>query len=259
MKQEQQQQAQNLFFQTDLSKSEIASMLGISRRTIHYWAQDNQWDNIKKSAAHMPSLLAENCYFIMARMQQDILSEERSDKAPTYQEVNALYKLTLTINKLQNRSTLNETLEMSTRFMEFVNDQSPEAADLIKPFIDGYLASRAKVQALQFTPPKRTEEELTRLKEQAEREALLDQEDIACWAQYPVASSVQGHAAATSSKPEITPKPSAAEDPAPVTSGNPIYTPTETPLFTPSQAFPKNEKHLNRAQRRALARTKVAA
>ena len=50
MKQEQQQQAQNLYFQTDLSKAEIASMLGISRRTLCYWVPDYNWDHIKKSA-----------------------------------------------------------------------------------------------------------------------------------------------------------------------------------------------------------------
>ena len=178
MKQEQMQQAQHLYFQTDLSKTEIASMLGISRRTIHYWAHDNQWDHIKKSAASMPSLLAGNCYFIMAKMQQDILSEERQDKAPTYQEVNALYKLTLTINKLQNRCSLNETLEMGTHFMEFVNQQSPQAADLIKPFLDSYIASRAKVQTSQFIPAKPNDDHQASSKEQQEGEALLDLEDL---------------------------------------------------------------------------------
>ena len=253
MKQEQLQQAQNIFFQTDLSKSEIASILGVSRRAIHYWAHDNQWDQIKKSAAHMPSLLAGNCYFIMAKMQQDILSEERREKAPTCEEVNALYKLTLTIGKLQKRSTLNETLEMSTHFMEFVNDQSPEAADLIKPFIVDYITSRAKIQPLQFTPPKRTEEELTRLKEQAAQEAHLDLEDIAHWSQNPVPSSAHDHTSGIPSKPI------AAGHPSSPISSNPISTSADTQLFTPAQPLPKNEKHLNRAQRRLLARTKVAA
>ncbi len=230
MKQEQLQQAQNLYFQTDLSKTEIASMLGISRRTIHYWAHDNQWDTIKKSAASMPSMIAQNCYFIMAKMQEDILSEERRDKAPTYQEVNALYKLMLTINKLKSRATLNETLEMGTHFMEFVNDQSPEAADLIKPFIDGYVASRANAQSKQFTPAKPGGDQLVPTKEAQDQEALLDLEDLAYWNENPAEAP--------------TPEAIAFKTTVPKPSSKPI---------------PKPGIHLNRAQRRLLARTKAAA
>ena len=230
MKQEQLQQAQNLYFQTDLSKAEIASMLGVSRRTIHYWAHDNQWDTIKKSAATMPSMLAHNCYFIMARMQEDILSEERRDKAPTYQEVNGLYKLMLTINKLRDRNPLNETLEMGTHFMEFVNDQSPEAVDLIKPFIDGYIASRAKAQPKQFTPAKPINNNQPPTKETLDREAQLDLEDLAYW----------------------------AENPSEAPTTEPIENKTTAPQSSPN-AILKNGPHLNRAQRRHLARTKAAA
>ena len=230
MKQEQLQQAQHLYFQTDLSKTEIASMLGISRRTIHYWAHDNQWDHIKKSAASMPCLLAENCYFIMAKMQEDILSDERRDKAPTYQEVNGLYKLMLTINKLKNRSPLSETLEMGTHFMEFVDQQSPEAADLIKPFIDGYIASRAKVQTRQFKPAKPIGNNQPPAKESVDREAQLDLEDLAYWAENPSEAPIRETAENQATAPRSSPIPN-----------------------------PKNIPHLNRAQRRHLARTRAAA
>ncbi len=257
MKQEQQQQAQNLYFQTDLSKTEIASMLGISRRTMHYWAHDNEWDQIKKSAATMPSMLASNCYFIMAKMQEDILSEKRSDKAPTYQEVNALYKLTLTINKLQNRSPLNETLEMGTHFMEFVNQQSPEAADFIKPFIDGYITSRAKAQTKQFIPAKNDRNTTT---ETDEKEALLDLEDLKYWAENP--ASVP-----TAAEPEVTGKEETGAKQAPQTkqpkpvffNSSPVAPKTDKPVFSNAQSLPKDERLLNRAQRRLLARTKAAA
>ncbi len=245
MKQEQQQQAQNLYFQTDLSKAEIASMLGISRRTIHYWAHDNNWDQIKKDAAHMPSILAGNCYHIMAKMQEDMLSEKRTEKAPTWQEVNALYKLTLTISKLQSRCTLNETLEMGTHFMEFVNDLSPQTADLIKPFIDSYIISRAKGQSKQLTIPKPTDNHHVPTKEEQDREALLDLEDLAYWSQNPSAAPTTAPIEIKTTTPQ-----SAKID---HTSAQ-----TQTPISS-LNTFPKNENHLNRAQRRHLARTKAAA
>ncbi len=238
MKQEKQQQAQHLYFQTDLSKSEIASMLGISRRTLHYWVRNYNWDHIKKSAAHLPSQLAENCYYIMAKMQDEMLSEERSEKAPTYKEVNALYKLTLTINKLKTRNTLNETLELGAHFMEYVNDKNPEDADFIKSYIDGYIVSRAASQP-QLTIPARTKEH-TPATEQEDKEARLDLEDLACWNENSIKAGME-----TETKT--------------VHPTNTGYSIKEPPPFSSTHNRPQNEKFLNRAQRRQLARTKAVA
>jgi len=250
MKQEQLQQAQHLYFQTDLSKSEIASMLGISRRTIHYWAQYNQWERIKKSAAHMPAALAENCYFIMAKIQEDILSEAHATKPVTFQEVSSLYKLTLTINKLQKRSPLNETLEMGTHFMEFVNQQNPEAADFIKPYIDGYITSRAKDQSKRITPAKTKEQATVKTKDEDDKEAQLDLEDLRYWAENPapVGKNFEDE--------NMNPPVSRQSETSARASAN-----EAAPLATQKQSItlPKNEKLLNRAQRRQLARTKIAA
>ena len=247
MKQEQLQQAQHLYFQTDLSKTEIASMLGVSRRTLHYWAQYNQWERIKKSAAHMPSQLAENCYFIMAKIQEDILSEAHSTKPVTLQEVSALYKLTLTINKLQKR-TLNQTLEMSDQFMEFVNQQNPEAADFIKPYMDDYITSRAKDQA-QRSATIKPKEQPAAPTEKDKIEGQLDLEDLRYWTENPVpAGNVENEStsAAPFSQPQTADKASASNS---------------RPSSSAKQSIvlPKNEKLLNRAQRRQLARTKAAA
>jgi len=249
MKQEQMQQAQTLYFQTDLSKSEIADMLGVSRRALHYWAQYNQWERIKKSAAHMPSALAENCYFIMAKMQEDILSEAHSTKPVTFQEVSSLYKLTLTINKLQKR-TLNQTLEMSDQFMEFVNQQNPEAADFIKPYIDGFITSHAKDRAKQSASLKIKEKAPVATTEKDNTEAQLDLEDLRYWTENPVPGSESVEQETASSTPFQQPK----------TTGKSSARET-APSSSPKQsiAVPKNEKLLNRAQRRQLARTRMAA
>ena len=249
MKQEQQQQAQRLYFQTDLSKSEIASMLGISRSTLHHWVRDYNWDHIKQSAAAIPTQLAENCYFIMAKMQEEILSESRNGKPATFLEVNSLYKLTLTIGKLQKRCPLNETLEMGAHFMEFVDQRSPEAADFIKPYIDSYILARA-AEPKQSTPVKKATAPTTPT-EQDDTEARLDLEDLSYWAEnpseVPIAKVAENKATAQQSSNndlQISPYP---DQPNPK-------------LQTSSSSLnPKNHPHLNRAQRRYLARTKAAA
>jgi len=174
MKPEQQKQAESLFFQTNLSKTEIAQIIGVSRRTLHYWVQQNNWDRIRESAQVMPTALAGNCYLILARLQDNILSPERADKPITLQEVNTMHKLTLTIGKLNKRGALNENLELMTYFLEFLHAADPRMAEMLKPVVNEFIRARAgeySVTAPVSAPAKENP-----------AEAQLDLEDIAAWA-----------------------------------------------------------------------------
>jgi transposase-like protein len=180
MKQEQQQQAERLYFQTDLNKTQIAEAIGISRSTLHYWVRENNWEYLKRSGAAMPSLIAGNCYLAMAQLSEHILSEERKNKPITREEVESLYKLTLTINKLKARVTLNESMETFTGFIESLHNRSPKLADGVKPYISRYISSCAAIRTGDMKPPK-PNNHTTASPEQDQMEAMLDKEDIATW------------------------------------------------------------------------------
>jgi len=200
MKQEQQQQAQHLYFQTDLSKAEIAAMLGVSRGTLQNWANDNNWDRIKINRDHIPMQLAENCYHIIAHLQESILSEARAEKPVTPEEVNMMYKLTTTVHKLRSRNTLNESLELNAHFMDFVSEQAPQFIEIVKPLVDAFLVSRAKSQSSApaaasmaaakqashtHSPVAPEKVQPKPLSETGITEALLDLEDFKAWSEDP--------------------------------------------------------------------------
>jgi len=150
MKTEQHQQAQHLYFQTDLSQAEIAQLLGVSRATLNTWAREGDWARIRVSAQHMPCLITENLYMVMAKLTENILSELRIMRPVTKAEADTLRSISLTIKNLNGRSSVNESLEMMSFFIEDVNSKDPEMAQKIKPFITEYIAARAAVQPGQF-------------------------------------------------------------------------------------------------------------
>ncbi len=176
-----QAQAQKLFFQSDLSMTEISEMLGIPRRTLHYWIREKNWDRIKRSAAQMPSLLAENIYHIIARFTQQLLGEDRINRPITHKEADTLHKLTITVGKLKNRNTLNESMEMFGMFMESVNSKSPEMAQQLIPFVDDYIADRAATNIRQFRPDNMNDLGLIPKQEPDLTEEQLDMQDIMAW------------------------------------------------------------------------------
>jgi hypothetical protein len=183
MKLEQQQQAQRLYFQTDLSKTQIADALGISPRSLHYWIRHNNWERLKKNAQHIPATLAENCYYIMGHLTNGILSEARADSPVTPQEVNMLYKLILTINKLKARATTNESMETLARLTDNISKRDPKLAADLQPHINEYIADCAATDTSAFMPDRFNSSAHIPEASQNTGEDNLDREDIAAWAE----------------------------------------------------------------------------
>ncbi len=180
-KTEQQQQAKHLYLQTNLSKTEIANLLNVSRVSLNFWIREGNWDRLKKSAIHLPSLLAENCYHIVARLTEHLLSERRILTPVNSKEADTLHKLTMTISKLKNRSTLNESMEMFAFFLEGLRKKAPDLANQVMPFVDDYLSSRADIYATSLQPASFNEQGLIPTQTPDLKEIQLDMKDIFDW------------------------------------------------------------------------------
>ena len=178
---EKKQQAKELFFQTDLSKTQIANLLAISRRSLHYWVKDEHWDRLRESATQLPALLAEKCYHIFGHLTDQYLSELRATKPITHKEADTLHKLVITINKLKNRSTLNENIETFSYFLEGLKKQAPELATQVTPYIDKYLTGRASIFTSQLAPANYNNQGLIPLPETDITEQQLDTRDLFDW------------------------------------------------------------------------------
>ena len=182
-----------------MNKSEIAENIGVNRRTLHNWVKQNNWEKLKKSAEHIPVFLAENCYQILGNYQTHLLSEERKDTPPTPQEINAIYKLTLTISKLKSKSTLNESMELFTHLSESILARDPELAYAIQPYIIQLITSQAGCEHNQYRPSHINEHGYipTPDKTILEQEAKLDAEDLNAWIDEKKARAAQASASST--------------------------------------------------------------
>ena len=179
MNTDKQNQARTLYFQTDLDRTEIANMLGIPRRTLHHWITTHHWDRQKKAAAHMPAFLAENCYHIIAKLQEHLLSDERANTPITRHEADTMHKMVLTISKMNSRATLNESMEMMEGFMDSVHANSPEMVAQVMPLVENYIASRSSATPQQFRAKQMS---ASRTPTEQEIEDELDRQDMLAWA-----------------------------------------------------------------------------
>jgi hypothetical protein len=175
MKNAQQQQAKNLYFQTNLSKTEIADMLDVNRRTIMIWCQQGNWDRLKLSAQHLPAMVTEKCYYLLDHYISNLLSANATISTFGPKEAAAINQIATAIKKVRTRSAVNESMEMFNFFLEDVKRKDPEMAQSIMPFIEQYIASRKDVNITDFLPSGFNEQGFVQESEEELKERMLDE------------------------------------------------------------------------------------
>jgi len=132
------QQARNLYFQTELSQTRIAELLDVDRKTIYLWIKEGKWAQIKKSAQHTPSILAEQYYQQLLAINEMIANRTEQPYATT-QEADIIRKLTLTIKHIKNGQTVGETVEVLMNFIDRITKKDLDLAKQILPYADEYI------------------------------------------------------------------------------------------------------------------------
>lgn len=181
MENEKKLQAKELFFQTMLNKSQIADTVGVPRRTLHYWIKRDNWDRLKTSAEHMPSIMVENVYHILGNYMRNILSNDNFDEPFTRDQAEVMHLLTNTIRKLKNRSSLNDSMEMLALFQDGLRREDPALADALVPYVERYIANRARIYQHHIIPSDFNSECRIKIKPSNAKENRLDFFDMSLW------------------------------------------------------------------------------
>jgi DNA-binding XRE family transcriptional regulator len=152
MKDQQQEKAKELYFQTNMSKTAIAENIGVARKTVLFWAKQGNWDQLRMSARNMPSLVAEKCYYLINQYLESLLVDGTANKYCTLQlrHAQTIHLLATTIKKLKNRSTVNESMEMFNFFLDGLNRRDPELAEKVAPQMEEYIRIRKNCDTNDF-------------------------------------------------------------------------------------------------------------
>jgi len=131
-------QAHDLYFQTDMPQTQIAELLNVNRKTLYLWMKEGNWQQVKRSARHTPSILAEQYYRQLAAINDKIEAREEQPY-PTREEAEIIRKLTLTIGRIKTGQTMSEHIETMTRFMEQLKTEAPALVKEILPYTDSFI------------------------------------------------------------------------------------------------------------------------
>lgn len=135
---EKQQQAQDLFLNTEKSRQEIADILNIDRKTLYLWIKNGRWEQMKETAMQAPEVIIDNLYSHISEINNGIRNRPEGQRAPTPQEVNMLHKLLKMTNEISRRER-GWYMSAFMELMKFINKKDYKLARTVLPVVDEFV------------------------------------------------------------------------------------------------------------------------
>lgn len=132
-------QARNLFYQTDLSQAQIAKLIGISERTLSLWANEGRWRQLRQLTKQTPSVMIDELYAELARINSAIRSRDPGKQFATPQEAEVRRKTLAAVKYVQQRQTSGSHMEVLMNFTTYVLKKNMEDARKITQYADEFI------------------------------------------------------------------------------------------------------------------------
>jgi len=139
-----QDQARNLYFQTNLTQAQIAELIGISQKTVSFWMNEGKWKLLKERAQQAPVILIEQMVCELQEIHSAIAARPVGERFATRAEAEIHRKTMLSIKSLQEQQTAGVHSEMLTNFISYVCRRDVEGGKYIMQYADQYLKGEMK-------------------------------------------------------------------------------------------------------------------
>lgn len=120
MKKQQQNQARRLFLDTELTREEIADIVGVNVKTITLWSEKLGWKEMKEATTvsrHNISRLANRIGDIWLQNLESLANEK---VIPGSKDIDALNKLVSALDKINKGETIANYINCHTAFLNWL-------------------------------------------------------------------------------------------------------------------------------------------
>lgn len=134
--------AKELYVNQNLTKKEVAERVGVTEKTIGKWANDNEWDSLKKSLLTTKQNQLSFLYNQLDFLNTDIA--QRDYKVAVGKEADTIIKLTVAINRLETETSIADTVEVAREFIDFIRPIDLDMAKILTGFFDDFINHKMK-------------------------------------------------------------------------------------------------------------------
>jgi DNA-binding XRE family transcriptional regulator len=143
IKEQQQAHARNLYFQSDLTRAQLAQQVGVSEKTIYLWTKQGDWQRLRSGSRLMPSMLVEHFCAQVQELNEAIQSRPLGQRYPTPQEAETQRKLVVTAERIKKKGTQGEYMELMQKFMTWLMPKGNGFVQVFTDLADEFLKENA--------------------------------------------------------------------------------------------------------------------
>jgi DNA-binding transcriptional regulator LsrR (DeoR family) len=137
--------AEMLFLEGHSQKA-IAAKVGVTEKTIGRWKDDGDWENRVKFENNTRKRILTDIYAYMNSLREQINKREEGMRHPLPAEADTLMKLTASINRMEEETTLHDVSIIGKELTLFVQQQSPDEARIVATWYDRYVKYKIKTR-----------------------------------------------------------------------------------------------------------------
>ncbi|OWP84338.1 hypothetical protein BWK59_05810 [Flavobacterium davisii] len=140
-KKEEREYARILYVNERITYKEIASRVKVTEKTVSKWAEEDNWDKLRKSLLTTKQNQLTHWYNQLEAINEKVAAR---DNIPTNTEADTMSKITSNIQKLEVETNLGEYIEVGMKVLTFIQDINLEDAKKFKNYYDEFINAKLK-------------------------------------------------------------------------------------------------------------------
>lgn len=126
--------AKTLYISENLHQKVIAERVGVTEKTLGRWINDGGWKNLKRSLITTKQNQISLLYDQLEHLNNEIANRE--SKVANSKEADVIIKLTGAIERLEVETSVGETVEVSKKLINLIQQEDLDLAKRVTSYCD---------------------------------------------------------------------------------------------------------------------------
>lgn len=136
--------ARSLFLTGQYNQKEIATMCGVTEKSIGKWKEEEGWEAHKLSLLTTRENQLRNLYLILENINGATLEDIEAGRKVNHKDADAAIKYTAAIRSLEMETSIADKVEVGTNFINLLRKEEPDLAKTVTKWFDIFLQQTIK-------------------------------------------------------------------------------------------------------------------
>ncbi len=131
--------AQQLYCEGNITQKAIADKVGVSEKTLSKWANDDNWDRLRKSLLISKQEQLSHMYEQLSEINAAIRKKNPGERYANSKEADIMAKITASIEQLEEETNITDVFEVGKRFITFMQQNDFEKSKELVDYFDAFI------------------------------------------------------------------------------------------------------------------------